>query len=172
MVSKGESFDQEIPTRWKKHLSWKPRQTWDETRRWEMRGWAVWRRYYDSVNCDALFSRLYTLMHIKTQTDTQSFFLLIYVYCTASTGGSDAFSMLMPRQHRSSYISTVWCSLSSHYVSMCVHMTVHVFTGLLSISVCGGEHPLTLSCAQRADSAWYMNLGSGEEKVKKKGTSA
>lgn len=45
-------------------------------------------------------------------------------------------------------------------------MSVHVFTSLLSRSACGVEHPLTLSCTQRNDSAWYMTLGNGEEKAK------
>lgn len=50
----------------------------------------------------------------------------------------------------------------------CVYVCVHVslFTGLLSRSACGVEHPLTLSCAQRNDSAWYTSLGNGEEKTK------
>lgn len=50
---------------------------------------------------------------------------------------------------------------------MCVH--VSLFTGLLSRSACGVEHPLTLSCTQRNDSAWYTTLGDEEDKTKGRG---
>lgn len=53
------------------------------------------------------------------------------------------------------------------------HVSVHVFTGLLSRSACGVEHPLKLSCTQRNANAWYLSLGKrrGEDEDKSRGSS-
>lgn len=66
------------------------------------------------THCDALFSRLYTLMHIKTQTDTQSFFFYWFM-CIAL----QVQAVQMP--------SVCWCldSIVHHISALCDALCHH-----------------------------------------------
>lgn len=106
---------------------------------------------------------LKTCTHMHTHCPSHNFL------SEASSKDSDTFSM--PHHH-------CWCSESimyhisalcqvpcCHSMCLCVSTWLHVFTGLLSRSACGVEHPLKLSCTQRNDGTWYLTLGNGEART-------
>lgn len=138
-----------------------------------MRGRAVQQTYYDSVNHRRNASGNHTqpftqfpIPHLNSRGLKHLQYASSYLkpQCSRTASFEEADGGFSSSQQTSALCMTSLRSISM--LPVCVYVCVHLFTGLLSRSACGVEHPLTLSCTQRNDSAWYTTLGDGEEKTK------